>query len=119
MPPVRSRARITRNLRIAPTVELANSKIRRTFYIGLRARDLKSQAPKVKLSIIEYHFWKSYRTSLIDCDEPRKKVALSDHRGPIPMPDLPVSTGRSSGWSSIVWKLTVFVGVVVALNGLH
>ncbi len=33
------------------------------------------------------------------------------------MPDLPVSAGRSSGWSSIVWKLTVFVGVVVALNG--
>jgi PAS domain S-box-containing protein len=33
------------------------------------------------------------------------------------MPDLPVSTDRSSGWSSIVWKLTVFVGVVIALNG--
>ena len=33
------------------------------------------------------------------------------------MPDVPASSGPSSRWSSIVWKLTVFVGVVVALNG--
>jgi two-component system, NtrC family, sensor kinase len=33
------------------------------------------------------------------------------------MPDVPASSVPSSRWSSIVWKLTVFVGVVVALNG--
>ncbi len=33
------------------------------------------------------------------------------------MPDAPASSRPPSRWSSIVWKLTVFVGVVVALNG--
>ena len=33
------------------------------------------------------------------------------------MRDAPASPGRFSRWTSIVWKLTVFVGVVVALNG--
>ena len=33
------------------------------------------------------------------------------------MPDRAASSVLSSRWSSIVWKLTVFVGVVVALNG--
>ncbi len=33
------------------------------------------------------------------------------------MRDVPYSSRRFSRWSSIAWKLTVFVGVVVALNG--
>ena len=33
------------------------------------------------------------------------------------MLDMRGSSGPSSRWSSIVWKLTVFVGVVVALDG--
>jgi hypothetical protein len=32
------------------------------------------------------------------------------------MPDVPASSASSSRWSSIVWKLTVFVGVVIALR---
>ena len=33
------------------------------------------------------------------------------------MRDASASSGHFSRWSSIVWKLTVFVGIVVALNG--
>jgi two-component system, NtrC family, sensor kinase len=33
------------------------------------------------------------------------------------MRDASASPGRFSRWTSIVWKLTVFVGIVVALNG--